>query len=501
MDYQILSHVRALLRSVWLWPALAMLLVGLLGIARPELWRDEIASWSAATRDLGRLLGILANVDASNGAYYVLLHFWTEVFGDSVLSLRMPSVLAMAGAAAFTALTAQRLFDSRTAGLAAGLLAATVPLVSRFAQEARSYAVVTCAVAAACWLLLRALDRPGVGRWALYALAMAVAGCFHLVSLSSLAGQLPLVLARWWSHRRERGAGRLLGQFALAVLAALVPAVPVAVYGGRQSARQLGWLPTPTVHDLRYFWHTLLAPDREMYVFTGLALLALLHPRFARGAVQALLLAVLPVLVVWVASQGTTSYFTERYLLFTVPALAGLAGGGVAAVAALLGRLTPRPLAVTAALVLIAVPLVLGAPRQLQQRTLLSHGHRDFSGAAAVIAAGYRPGDGIVAPGGDQAWAMVGPGISFYLPDPVRPVPMFVERDAVRADDLHAVPCPVADRCVGHAPRTWVVTIGTGENPYEGLPGDQIEALQHTFVPPRIQRLPGLTVSLLVRKA
>ncbi|GAA1145242.1 mannosyltransferase [Kitasatospora gansuensis] len=496
-----MSHVRALLRSVWLWPALAMLLVGLLRATGPELWRDEISSWSAATRDLGRLFGMLANVDASNGAYYVLLHFWTELFGDSVLSLRLPSALAMAGAAACTALTARRLFGSRTAGLAAGLLLATVPLVSRFAQEVRAYALVTCAVAAASWLLLRALERPTVGRWALYALALAVAGCCHLVSLSSLAGQLVLVLAHGWGHRRERGAARVLWQFPLAVLAALLPTVPVAVYGDRQSARQLGWLPTPSVHDLLYFWHNLLYPPREMYAFAALGLLALLHPRFTRGAVQALLLGVLPVLVVWQASQGTASYFTERYLLFTVPALAALAGGGVAAVAELLGRLTTRPLALTAALALIAVPLVLGAPRQLQQRALLAHADRDYAGAAALIAAGYRPGDGIVATGGDQAWAMVGPGISFYLPRSVRPAPMFVERDATRADDLYAVPCPVAQPCVGHAPRTWVVTIGTGENPYEGLPGDQTEALQHAFVPTAIRRLPGLTVSLLVRKA
>ncbi|BFV57687.1 hypothetical protein KCMC57_up27910 [Kitasatospora sp. CMC57] len=496
-----MSHVRALLRSVWLGPALVMLLVGLLRTAHPELWRDEISSWSAATRDLGALVGMLENVDASNGVYYVLLHFWTTLFGDSVLSLRMPSALAMAGAAAFTALTARRLFDSRTAGLAAGLLPATVPLVSRFAQEVRTYALVTCAVAAACCLLLRALERPGAGRWSLYALAMALAGCCHLISLSSLAGQLVLVLAHWWGRRREPGAARVLWQFPLAVLAVLLAAAPVAVYGGRQVGRQLGWVPRPSVHDLQYFWHDLLGSPREMQVFAALALLALLHPRFTRGAVQALLLGTLPVLLVWLASQGSGSYFTNRYLLFTVPALAMAAGGGVAAVAGLLGHLTARPLAVTAALSLIAVPLVLGAPRQQQQRALLAHADRDFAGAAAVIAAGYQPGDGLVTAAGDQAWAMVEPGVTFYLPASVRPVPMFVERDATRAQDLYAVPCPVAQRCVGDAPRTWLVTIGTGDDPYEGLPDGQTEALRYAFVLTDTRRLPGMTVSLLVRKA
>ncbi|WP_405018923.1 glycosyltransferase family 39 protein [Kitasatospora sp. NBC_00070] len=498
-----MSHLRNLLRSVWLWPALAMLLVGLRHTTRPELWRDEISSWSAATRDLDQLFGMLANVDASNGAYYVLLHFWSAVFGDSVLSLRLPSALAMAGAAAFTALAARRLFGSRTAGLAAGLLLATVPLISRYAQEVRSYAVVTCAVAAACWLLLRALDRPGVGRWSLYALAMAVAGCCHLVSLSSLVGQVFLVLAQWWARHREPRAARVLWHFPLAVLVALAPAVPVAVYGDRQAGRQLGWLPKPSEPALHYFWRSLLSPLDLLYFFGACAVVALLHPRFTRGAAQALLLAVLPVLAVWQASQGTSSYFLDRYLLFTVPALAMLAGGGLGALADLLGRpaAAPRPLAVGTALALVAIPLLAGEPLQEQQRTVLAHGDRDFAGGADVIAAGYRPGDGIVVTGGAQAWAMVGPGLSFYLPDSVRPVPLMIERDATQAEDLYDVPCPVAERCVGDTPRIWVVTIDAGDSPYQGLPSDQTAALQNAFVPTQIQIVPGLRVSLLVRKA
>lgn len=56
------------------------------------------------TRSPSQLFATLHNVDGSLGAYYLVMHGWTIVFGDSPAALRMPSALAMAGAAACIAL-------------------------------------------------------------------------------------------------------------------------------------------------------------------------------------------------------------------------------------------------------------------------------------------------------------------------------------------------------------------------------------------------------------
>jgi len=519
------SLPRSLARSAWLWPALATLVVGLFRIRRPELWRDEVSSWSAATRSLGDLFGMLGNVDASNGAYYVLLHFWTAAFGDSALSLRLPSALAMAGAAAFAALTAQRLFDSRVAGLGAGLLLAAVPLISRYAQEARAYAAVTCAVAAATWFLLRALDRPGIGRWAWYCLAMAVAASFHLVSLSCLGGQLVLVAAHWWQGGEPQGGepqggdgqgedgqgdadqgrrwhrdGRVLWQFPLAVLVSVAPAVPVILLGQQQSGRQLGWIGTPSQRDLRFFWQGLFGSYHVLYALLVLAALALLWPGRRWAAFQLLLVASVPVVGVWVVSQGETSYFLDRYLLFTLPAWASLSGGGIGAVDAALRRMVPRRLAVVLAVALTAVPALLGLSEQRLLRYETAHTGTDYRGAAELAAAGYRAGDGVVAVAGWEAWMMVGPAVAYYLPEDVRPRPLFIERTATQAEDLYPVECPVPLRCIGDETRVWVVTIGTGDDPYQSLPAGQAAALRAVFTPTEVRHVRGLTVSLLVRR-
>ncbi|MFJ6777534.1 glycosyltransferase family 39 protein, partial [Kitasatospora sp. NPDC091257] len=333
-----------------------------------------------ATRSLGDLLRLLQHVDASNGAYYLLMHGWTAVFGDSTVSLRIPSVLAMAGAAAFVALTAERLFGGRVAAVGAGLLFTVPPEISRYAQEARSYALVTCAIAAASYFLLRALERPTWRRWAPYCVAMALAGAGHLVSFSTVAGQVALLALHLWRTRPETDR-RLLWHYPLAVAVAALPVLPVVLLGSRQSDRQLGWIPTPSLRGLAYFGERLFGSDVVFYAFVPLALLALALPGRRIRAWQALLLAELPVVGVWLVSRLTdTSYFLGRYLLFTVPAWAVLAGGGAGALYGAVAALARRRGR---------------APRgALTAAALLTGGRRAPPGRAGVPPHPHRPGAG-----------------------------------------------------------------------------------------------------------
>jgi hypothetical protein len=40
----------------WCWPALLTLALGFYQVGRPELWRDELASWSFANRPVPTLI-------------------------------------------------------------------------------------------------------------------------------------------------------------------------------------------------------------------------------------------------------------------------------------------------------------------------------------------------------------------------------------------------------------------------------------------------------------
>jgi mannosyltransferase len=130
-------------------PGAAMLTIGLIQPARPVLSWDEVATADVAHRSAAQIGQLAHHIDGVFAPYYLLMHVWITLFGDSVLSLRLPSILAITATAALTGELGRRLFGVR-AGTAAGLLLALIPNISRYAAEARPYAT-------ACMLSVLAL--------------------------------------------------------------------------------------------------------------------------------------------------------------------------------------------------------------------------------------------------------------------------------------------------------------------------------------------------------
>lgn len=478
------SRARLMARTVWLWPALLTLALGVRSSWRPQLWRDELATWSAATRSTGELVHLLGHVDAVSGTYYLLMHFWIGVAGDSPAMLRLPSALAMAGAAVFVVLAARQLFDTRTA-LISGLLFAVIPSVSRYAQETRSYAFVVLAVSAATWLLLRALERPTPLRWLPYAIAVATAGLFHLVSLAFLAAHLVIVVMRWRLDRDRR----LLVGYPVTVVIGLLPLAPLVVLGQHQAGRQISWLASPDLNTFVDFWHGLFGSSLVSGCLLALAAIPAGWSRGRRPALEIGLVAVLPIMLTWFASQGHTAYFFNRYQLYTVPAWAVLAGVG-------LSSLRPRVLT-AAGLILVTL---LGIPDQQQIRTSSSHEWTNGKGAAQIIADGYRPGDGFVPVRGDFRYMMFDLEIDYYLPRDVQLRDVFATRTAVQRGDFYPSECERPADCLAGTNRIWVVTTGSGKDPYQNLPADQAAALRAAYTPVEVKHVRGLTVSLVAQR-
>jgi mannosyltransferase len=129
------------------------------------------------------MIAMLGHVDAVHGAYYVLMWVLVRLFGTGELATRLPSVLAMAAASAGVVAIGRRLV-SPAGGLAAGLVFAVLPEVSWFAQDARSYAIVTALAVAASYLLIRVLGSGGQRRWLVaYAAGLVLLGTLNFFSL------------------------------------------------------------------------------------------------------------------------------------------------------------------------------------------------------------------------------------------------------------------------------------------------------------------------------
>ncbi|MBI4675653.1 MAG: glycosyltransferase family 39 protein, partial [Chloroflexi bacterium] len=137
----------------------AIILLGLtlrvLQLDFQPLWWDEGYSVFFATRDFGALLARTA-VDIHPPLYYALMQGWTRALGKDALVLRGLSVIIGVAAIPLLYLVAKRLFDRRTARVAAFLLAIS-PLHVFYSQELRMYGMVTLLALASVALQLKIL--------------------------------------------------------------------------------------------------------------------------------------------------------------------------------------------------------------------------------------------------------------------------------------------------------------------------------------------------------
>jgi len=416
-------------------PPLLTLALALWGITGPSYWRDEAATLAANERSFGRMIAMLGHVDAVHGAYYVLMWPVIRLGGTGELTTRLPSALAMAAATAGVVAIGQRL-AGRAAGLVAGLVFAVLPEVSWFAQDARSYAIVTALAVAASYLLLRVLDSGGQRRWLLaYTAGLAVLGLFNIFSMLLVPAHAVTVAltarhcACWRAQGRyerclpsslprrsfvaphrspgkqRRGAAlagrlrrRLAGLpwpaspaagWAIAAGAATVLVSPLIVAGWVQR-QQISWI-RPS--GLRGALTVRLLIGPEPLTVTTLLITACAVAGAAAGPGRlrtcwpprllslAVPWALLPAAVL-VAVSLLHPVWLFRYVLFCIPAVALLVGATVASLG--------RP-AGAAALALI---VLLGLPVQVSSRQDLGHGD-GIRGADRVIAALRQPGDGV----------------------------------------------------------------------------------------------------------
>ncbi|MEU9506914.1 glycosyltransferase family 39 protein [Micromonospora sp. NPDC048170] len=466
-------------RLLWVGPTLATLAVVLTGIGHAQPWRDELATWSAASRSIGDLYRLAGTIDAATSPYYLFMHAWVALFGDSVTALRLPAALAMAATAGLTTVLGQRLIDAR-AGLLAGFIFAVLPGTSRYGQEARPYALATFLAVLATLLLVEAMTRPGWTRWAGYAAAVAALGLTHLVALTLLAAHAVAVFAT-----RRTGPGNRPLYWVLALVPAALLLTPLVLLAREQRSRQLGWVGTARPDDLAALAGGVTQSGVVGGLLVGLAALGV--ARLGRRALLPGLAVLLPVLLLFVAGL-VVPLWVPRYLVFVVPFACLLAGAALAAV--------PLP----PALAVVALAGLLGLPDQASLRRTHEWPRSatvDYRGAARIVADGQRAGDVIVySP--RQSWFFPDLGLAYHLGDR-RPRDVLVTEDQARRGDLWAAECARPAECLAGAERVWLVVTGRREDPLAAVPGAKGDALRAGFTVDQVWPRPGLTVALLTR--
>ena len=171
------------------------------------LWLDEALTVDISRLPLHAIPGALKR-DGAPPSFYVLLHFWMRLFGDSDLAVRSLSGVLAVLTLPVSWLAARRI-GGRVAAWTVLVLLASAPFAVYYATEARMYALVILLTACGMLALQRALTAPKPGN--LIALGVVTAGLLYtqywslyLVAITALwlAGT---ALVTW-----RRGGGTLL---------------------------------------------------------------------------------------------------------------------------------------------------------------------------------------------------------------------------------------------------------------------------------------------------
>ncbi len=462
---------------VWAVPAAVGLAACLAAVWHQVLWQDELATFTASTRSLSDLIDLARERDVVLAPYYGLMHVWTEVFGASPTSLRLPSALLTAAAAGMTALIGFRLFG-RWAGMLGGLVLALLPIASEFGQEARPYALALFLAALSTLLLLRALESPRPLRWGAYGACIAALGLAQFTALALVGAHAVVVALR----QREIRDPRLAGWLIACAGAALVLA-PLAYVAFGQT-EQVASVAETSLDSIAALPGPLFGATAVAIAIVGLAALAPLGER-GSGVHIALALALVPVVVIVVISLGVP-VFRPRYLLFTVVGWALLAG-------AALGRF-PKPAAAAVLLALVAV----GLPAQLQVRSGTQGANQpDYGAIARILEARGRPGDAIVMP--SERGVRFRIGLDAYVEPEAIPEDVLATRSPADGAALDAWECRPAT-CIGRPARLWVGCDRACRGPLSGLRAETAAEIKRLgYVEMRAWRVDGGAISLYLR--
>lgn len=163
----------------WLWCILLVATaVRFYGSTSSSIWCDEGSSLMLSNYSLSGIWFHAAH-DVHPPLYFMLLHGWMGVFGDSLASIRALSVVPGI-ATVFLGMWLVRLVATQRAALLAGILLALLPTAVRYSQEVRMYSLLGMWLIGATIALVYWVKNPDKTRYlAVYAALMTAAFYTH----------------------------------------------------------------------------------------------------------------------------------------------------------------------------------------------------------------------------------------------------------------------------------------------------------------------------------
>jgi 4-amino-4-deoxy-L-arabinose transferase-like glycosyltransferase len=325
-----------------------------------SLWFDEgMTAWLVGVPF--KEMTAFMRQDASFPLLFVLLKGWTKLFGDSEAGMRSLSALAATLSLIVVARLAWGITKSNLATIGATLIFAVSPLQVEYAKDARYYALLCLFLLIAFECVRTHLENNRVWPLIVFALAAAASLYTHQIAAFYLLG----IDIAWLILPSEQPMRIRLRNAAMANMAVVVlyaPWLPIALDQVRWTANHF-WAQPPDGNEfLRTFsalaggkpyqlkdWLLqsshfstpdklkdafvnaihLTTPEQVAGIVLVISTIALLAPlmieRLSRAAVALLVVAIYPLLLIYLYSLLGKPAFIERVFIASTPPLALLA--------------------------------------------------------------------------------------------------------------------------------------------------------------------------------
>jgi mannosyltransferase len=363
------------LRRHWMLLTLAFLsaIVFSRHLSERSLWYDEGVSVGIASMPPSSALAVMPK-EPNMMLYYALLRLWM-LLGNSEEWIRSLSVMGAVAAVTLTFVLARRWAGSRAA-LIAALLLVSNEFLNDYAQEARSYAWLTCVAVACMWFAEKAVSSGARRPVILFAVLSAAAAYLHVLSVFLfIAAAVVFLVSRYRARVYE--AGFLYGVLTL----------PLWIIVMTKGQENIAWIPRLSAASLLAGVEYLMGNAGWVPVmFYTLAVITFCARTVRQPDTWRTLLlswALLPGGAMILVSVVGYPLFVSRFLIMSLPALAIIT-------AVSLDRVIEMSTAVGGLLTVALIACNVALPKSAMS------GADDMRSAVRFMASREAPGDAVV---------------------------------------------------------------------------------------------------------
>jgi uncharacterized membrane protein len=251
----------ALFSILLLGASLRLLLIG-----KQSYWFDEIYSIYVAQENLNQIL--LSHISLRSSAlYYVLLHFWVQIFGTSETSTRLISAIFGSINVLLIFEVGKELFLKKI-----GIIAAFLNAISHFqiyiSQEARCYALFELLTLLSYIFFIKYLKTKKPINLILYGFTNILLYNCHLFGLFVIFSQILFILLNWKNNKEIRTYWIVCTAIVLVII--MLRFLPnIYSYTIGNNNKEPNWIPDPTFKDIVNTFRHFIFPLRYYVSMTA----------------------------------------------------------------------------------------------------------------------------------------------------------------------------------------------------------------------------------------